>query len=199
MTNVVDTILNTSATDGVIKYNLIHADSTSENVQINLATPVQTQGTAINKALFDSIQADFDSSAHKIPTGLICMWSGTNVPSGWYLCNGQNGTPDLRDRFIVGSGSNYAIGATGGEATHILTANEMPSHTHDFHVLRDNAHSSTYQTKALASGSGTSASDYVQAYQCRTNNATNLMETAGGGQAHENRPPYYALAFIMKA
>lgn len=59
-----------------------------------------------------------------IPTGVICMWSGTvaTVPSGWGLCNGANGTPNLCDRFIVGAGSTYAPKATGGANTHTHTA-----------------------------------------------------------------------------
>lgn len=58
MTNFVDTVFNTTSTGGVIKYNLTHADSTTEQVQMNIATPVQTQGTALNKAFFDTIQTD---------------------------------------------------------------------------------------------------------------------------------------------
>jgi hypothetical protein len=51
-----------------------------------------------------------------VPSGGIIMWSGSigSVPSGYYLCDGTNGTPDLRDRFVVGSGSTYAVGNTGG-------------------------------------------------------------------------------------
>lgn len=58
MVNFVDTTLNTSATGGVVKYTLTHADSSTELVQIDLATPIQTQGTALNKVTFDSIQTD---------------------------------------------------------------------------------------------------------------------------------------------
>lgn len=62
-----------------------------------------------------------------IPTGGIIIWSGSAaaIPSGWLLCNGASGTPDLRDRFVVGAGSTYAVGATGGSANATLV-----SHTH---------------------------------------------------------------------
>lgn len=62
-----------------------------------------------------------------IPTGVIVMWSGSvaSIPSGWLLCNGSSGTPDLRDRFIVGAGGTYAVAATGGSANAIVV-----SHTH---------------------------------------------------------------------
>ena len=56
------------------------------------------------------------ASTNPIPAGGIIMWSGSigAIPTGYYLCNGSNGTPDLRDRFVVGAGSTYAVGNTGG-------------------------------------------------------------------------------------
>jgi len=69
-----------------------------------------------------------------VPRGVIVMWSGSiaTIPSGWALCDGANGTPDLRDRFVVGAGSSYSVGATGGENIHTLTVAEMPSHNHTY-------------------------------------------------------------------
>jgi hypothetical protein len=63
-----------------------------------------------------------------VPSGVIWMWSGSiaSIPAGWALCNGSSGTPNLMDRFIVGAGSAYAPGATGGS----LTTSEAGSHTH---------------------------------------------------------------------
>ena len=63
------------------------------------------------------------------PSGVIVLWSGSigSIPAGWVLCNGNNGTPDLRNRFIVGAGSTYAVDATGGSADTILV-----SHTHSY-------------------------------------------------------------------
>lgn len=62
-----------------------------------------------------------------MPSGGIIIWSGSSatIPTGWYLCNGSNSTPDLRDRFVVGAGSTYAVNATGGSANAVLV-----SHTH---------------------------------------------------------------------
>ena len=123
-------------------------------------------------------------------TGMILMWSGaTNqLPTGWALCDGGNGTPDLRDRFIVGAGLGYGVGAKGGEATHTLTVNEMPSHTHnngDFNrLLRVDGQYTVRDWDSTATEPNIMASSTI-AY-------------TGGGQAHENRPPYYALAYIMK-
>ena len=126
-----------------------------------------------------------------LPRGVIVMWSGSqaSIPSGWALCNGVNGTPDLRDRFIVGAGSSYAVGATGGADNVTLTVNQMPSHSHNYFgddqlSVRANIayYSSGYDADSEKSG----------------NSAYFLTSSTGGSQPHENRPPYYALCFIMK-
>lgn len=137
------------------------------------------------------------AAGNGVPKGGIIMWSGTTVPVGWALCDGTNGTPNLKDRFIVGAGNTYAIGSTGGEATHILTVNEMPSHTHlqDAHGHNINARSnSTAGTVSVSSNTNVVNTTIANAATLTT--ATN--QYTGGGQAHNILPPYYALAFIMK-
>lgn len=126
------------------------------------------------------------NSGGGIPSGLIAAWSGAAdaVPDGWALCDGENGTPDLRDRFLVGAGAAYAVGDTGGEATVTLTTSEMPSHTHSFYYAYDNSANTYY-------GAGASHGKSRSLYNDR------ILNT-GGDQAHENRPPYYALCWIMK-
>ena len=121
----------------------------------------------------------------RIPSGVILLWSGSqaSIPTGWVLCNGSNGTPNLRDRFIVGAGSSYSVGATGGSNTHVLSIAEMPSHRHGttITIQNDSAGSELFNDGSNPRGSQVFYSDYQ-----------------GGGGAHENRPPYYALCYIMK-
>lgn len=117
-----------------------------------------------------------------VPSGFIGMWSGSVVPDGWLLCDGTNSTPDLRNRFIVGSGGEYAIGSTGGEKMHTLTIKEIPSHTHK--VPERRSENSSY-------AAGLIGALYSE--------GTVETGSTGGDEPHENRPPYYALAFIMKA
>ncbi len=118
-----------------------------------------------------------------IPQGLICMWSGSTIPEGWALCNNENGTPDLRGRFVLGSSDSYAIGDVGGESEVTLTVEQMPSHNHVY----DRAMSASSKLQSGTSTFGTVSS--------RLNaNST----SAGNNQPHNNMPPYYVLAYIMK-
>jgi microcystin-dependent protein len=134
-----------------------------------------------------------------IPSGVITMWSGAvaNIPAGWALCNGQNGTPNLTDKFIVGAGNTYAVSATGGEAAHTLSAAEMPLHDHVMHgkgviTGRTGSH---YMSLATNNYSGGGSDMLGQSASPDTNLRTG---DTGSGAAHNNLPPYYALAYIMK-
>lgn len=72
-----------------------------------------------------------------IPSGVITMWAGTllNIPAGWSLCDGTGGTPDLRERFIVGTPNGVNPGDTGGSDSITLVVNNLPSHTHGIGTL----------------------------------------------------------------
>lgn len=78
-----------------------------------------------------------------IPSGMIMIWSGseTDIPAGWALCNGQNNTPDLTDKFVLGAGNNYNVGNIGGASEHMLTIEEMPSHSHSGITEQAGSHS----------------------------------------------------------
>lgn len=130
-----------------------------------------------------TVPAPGSTANQSLPVGAIIMWSDTlgSIPTDWQLCDGTNGTPDLRDRFIVGAGKSYSIGANGGEVMHILTIAEMPAHTHP---------NTTYSSDIAWTPNIAGASTNVV--------GSRATGSAGGGQAHENRPPYYALCFIMK-
>tara|TARA_B100000927_G_C16387849_1_gene438105 strand:+ start:126 stop:953 length:828 start_codon:yes stop_codon:yes gene_type:complete len=124
-----------------------------------------------------------------VPSGGIIIWSGAAnaIPSGWVLCNGQNSTPDLRDRFVVGagSGSSYSVGNTGGANSVTLTTNQIPSHTHSYV-------GHTYP------GSGPEQNQSGGPEDRTSFNVNKTTGSTGSGQSHENRPPYYALCYIMK-
>ncbi len=127
-----------------------------------------------------------------VPQGVIAMWSGSikNIPSGWALCDGKNGTPDLRNRFIVGAGNSYAIGNTGGEKEVVLTIAQMPRHDHGVMEYAGPWKSGVTNLNAHISAS---TNGWSSSFTSFTGGNTN-----GETVAHENRPPYYALAYIMK-
>jgi microcystin-dependent protein len=168
--------------------------------------------------------------AGAMPAGGIIMWSGSvaSIPSGYVLCNGSNGAPDLRDRFLVGAGSTYTPGDTGGSASVTLSTSQIPAHnhtgvtggqsanhTHTGTTSTDGAHIHNFTVnlgpttgsvaQAGAGGaSGTAGTDSQGSHNHTfttgfvSNDHTHVIGTEGGGGSHENRPPYYALCFIMK-
>lgn len=183
-------------------------------------------------------------AATQLPRGIITMWSGaTNaVPSGWALCDGNNGTPNLKDRFIVGAGQSYGVGNTGGSITRTpsvwtnaagtgiqvagtaINESQMPWHTHGGSVGSDA--SIQVQDSIQPSGAGEwlasdsfgsiSWSPYPIRKPLKVFSASLSINGTGGNQPHYHgvtdnghahtaaasaidvRPPYYALAFIMK-
>jgi microcystin-dependent protein len=141
-----------------------------------------------------------------VPAGVIVMWSGSiaSIPVGWLLCDGTNGTPNLRDRFVVGAGSTYAVNATGGANTVTLTTAQIPSHTHTA-TVNDPGHSHNILLGGSSGGdlnTGGASIPLATSTTAISPSGTNIsvsIGSTGGGGSHENRPPYFALAFIMKS
>lgn len=160
-----------------------------------------------------------------VPSGAILLWSGSSaaIPTSWLLCDGTNGTPNLRDRFVVGAGSTYAVGATGGAATVALAEANIPAHTHSVNITSSTQsanHTHNYQTQYVLGGTAsvngsalagspaalglnTYAAIPAQTTGTENQNHTHLVSgntgSTGSGTAHENLPPYYALCYIMKS
>lgn len=147
-----------------------------------------------------------------LPTGSIIPWFGqlANIPSGFLLCDGSQGTPDLRNRFIVGAGNTYALSAIGGADTVKLTGTQIGNHYH-FTGWHNNNNTGRYPTTAgtlhnpafpsgysIAKWNGSGGGGY-SGYTCSGwNMITSLAVATAAQEAHENRPPYYALYYIMK-
>lgn len=92
-----------------------------------------------------------------VPLGGIIMWSGASnaIPTGWAICDGKNGTPDLRDKFIVGAGSTHRAGTTGGNASVQLSEDNLPAHSHAFSNGRaasagSHTHGNTFAIETVA-------------------------------------------------
>jgi len=151
------------------------------------------------------------ASGATIPAGLIAMWSGSigSIPSGWYLCDGSNGTPNLTDRFIIGAGSTYAVNGTGGSTTATLTSTNLPAHTHTATVTdAGHAHNyagwtTFYDSGAGAGGNAVARGNLTQTTSSATTGISVAVSGGGSGGASGTAfsilPTYYALAFIQKA
>ena len=180
-------------------------------------------------------------------SGMIILWSGNtgNIPTGFVLCDGNNGTPNLTDRFVVGAGSAYGVGATGGSSSVTLSTANLPSHNHSFsgstshsHTINNHTHSfsgsgsnthshgvpkgrggsqasishhvadtaveqtqgtfSTTNATISISVSGTTGNPSDRGTNSQSVSISGTTGSEGSGTAHENRPPYYALCYIMK-
>lgn len=164
-----------------------------------------TAATFYPWANFTRLTSIVEIQKRLLPVGVINMWSGAiaNIPSGWVLCDGTNGTPNLKGRFIVGydaSDNDYnVIGKIGGEKRHQLTTSELPSLSFsykDTYFISDEISNNYINGREDTGGSfyGTGSADNNNRYLYYKNRTTNSI---GNNQAHENRPPYYTLAYIM--
>ncbi|MBR6023251.1 MAG: hypothetical protein IK066_12630 [Kiritimatiellae bacterium] len=125
------------------------------------------------------------------PVGSIVMWEDSqNIPEGWALCDGQDGRPDLRNRFTVGVGGseNYSLGQTGGSNAVALTVKQIPPHTHSY-TTAGNREFNLYCN--WEKSDWWKSSRHGKPQQGST-------DPAGNGLEHENRPPFYALCFIIR-
>lgn len=123
-----------------------------------------------------------------VPPGVIWPWYHTEeqiVPDGWELCNGENGTPDLRGRFLLGASDDHDIGSTGGSEEVTLTIAQMPSHSHSIALAIGSAEIGS-KTNALRSNTDSTYSPSTQ------------IGNTGAFQTHPNMLPYFTVDYIIK-
>lgn len=176
---------------------------------------VLSDASNVQIASYDNIYGILGSapSVATIPSGVIVLWSGSigAIPSGWYLCDGTNGTPNLKDSFVVGAGNTYPVAGTGGSANSVI-----PSHTHtatSSSTVTDPGHFHTSARNGTG-GSGTNTTGFAANSFDGNNNgpiptttvATGVSvststtnQSTGVSATNANLPPYYALAYIQKA
>ena len=190
--------------------------------QLNSVVPLSKGGTNASTAsaartnLGLAIGTDVAAQAYAVPSGGIIMWSGSiaSIPSGWLLCNGAGGTPDLRDRFIVGAGNSYGVAATGGNkdaivVSHSHTAGTADAGSHNHNIFSGDNAAPVYSANdsynirtgrstapSLAYFNAGQSSPYISTAGTHSHGVT--VNAAGSSGTNANLPPYYALAFIMK-
>jgi microcystin-dependent protein len=155
--------------------NVILGNGTSA---VNFVAP----GTSGNVLTSDGTTWTSSAAGGAFVAGMILLWSGSiaSIPSGWALCNGTSGAPDLRDRFVIGAGNTYAVNATGGATTVTLAEANLPSHTHTF---------SGSGTSGNASGTttGSISTDFLANFGC-ISNSPSASGAFGFNTFRGNRP-----------
>lgn len=161
-----------------------------------------------------------------IPAGMIMIWSGSvgSVPTGWALCDGSGGRPDLRDKFVLGAGSSYAVNATGGDKDAIVVSH---THTYSGTTASNGAHQHyTFNADAVYGGPNAPGPSTYPTFFCRdgsnsqnytingsstiasigltssagahTHTVSGTTDSSGSSGLNANMPPYYALCYIIK-
>lgn len=192
--------------------DLINKPTTLDGYGITDAAPLaHSHATADVIGLQSALDAAIASIPAGVPSGFIGMWSGSGaIPDGWALCNGENGTPDLRDKFVVGAGGSYSVGATGGNSSELaslvgstgettLSVSQMPSHNHGWNTPSGYTVPYFYRSSISSGiyGSGGSGGTITLSI-ANTGGSGSHSHSISGTATVNTLPPYFALCFIMK-
>jgi len=209
-----------SGISGITVEQLGVSINTAPVTTLNFIGAITAAPSASGSANAVDITVQAPSISAGVPSGMVAMWYGVlaNVPYGWAVCDGRNGTPDLRDRFVVGAGTTYNLNDTGGATSSTtatagshshtgstgstaLTTSQLPAHSHD-----------TITVGLRHVSNGGSADNILTTVPDSGRAITNFVSSTGGGQGHSHTistdgvhshvvatlPPYYALYYIMK-
>jgi hypothetical protein len=187
----------TSSTSELNVLDGITATTAELNFTGGVTSNIQTQLNAVAAT----------AAAAIVPSGIISLWSGASnaIPTGYVLCDGTNNTPDLRNRFVIGAGSTYAVGATGGSAnaivvahTHTGTTNTTGAHTHLIPHNFDSGTAGNYISGNDGPNNISGASNQSPMSSAGDHSHTLTTDSTGSSGTNANLPPYYALCYIMK-
>lgn len=183
--------VKTVLASGQITTAALLADTINSSGAANIGGNLNVQGEA--KSVVSGVEY------FMVPKGGIILWSGatTNIPSGWRLCDGANGTPDLRDRFIVGAGATYLEGSTGGATSHSHGPGSygVPAHSHSY---SGTVTAPSANLPVLAGGAMQVATSGHRHDYSGTTAPGGGGSLTGSSAAADTLPPYYALAYIMR-
>jgi microcystin-dependent protein len=195
-------------------------DSLSIRSLSDIATKIQTSGISINDNLYVTgnlnVIGDFILSGptNLVPKGVIVAWNSSIAPYGWAICDGTNGTPDLRGKFILGAGQKL-LNTSGGAETRILSIDNIPSHNHKLTASSSTAQFLREQSKTCLyndgegggdaywfyeTGAGWTGTPYVPSTlqdELKDAYATTITNRATPSPI-SIMPPYYVLTYIIK-
>ena len=175
----------------------------SSTVALGASATATTQSANDNSTKVATTAYVASAVSGGIPSGCIVIWSGSSasIPSGWYLCNGSNNTPDLRNRFVIGATSTYAVGATGGTKDAIVVSHTHsvsdPEHSHGLQKLGSAQAGTDNGGAPISAATGYSTSRNLSPTESASTGIS--ISSTGDSGTDANLPPYYALCYIQKA
>lgn len=212
----------------IISIKLLTQQTTANTTTFNLEEHLRRETFNIASSKLTTNTMMPRGSVIMIASSVINQWfnaygQGLGEYNGWFLCDGRNGTPDLRGKFLVGrdeftSGSAYSrVGMTGGTEFVQLAGGHLPSHSHQFHAQtsQSGSHTHRYMDVTYADGcdfpvpmyrgirSGTAHNRacqierYADASGIHDHSVGGATSSVGSNSPHENRPPFYVVAYII--
>ena len=135
-----------------------------------------------------------------LPIGGIILWSGAieNIPEHFALCDGANGTPDLRNRFVIGAGGTRAPDDTGGAETHTHTVGPTGSAGSHSHSVSGTTGGPSATSSRASGGVSVASAGHTHAFSANSSSGGSHTHNNPSTGAGANLPPYYALAYIMR-
>ena len=196
--DAIDTLVGPVTAAEIAVLDGLTATTTELNYVDGVTSAIQPQLDALTSSVSD---------VAGVPSGSIILWSGAAnaIPSGYVLCDGGNSTPDLRNRFVVGAGSTYGVGATGGSAnaivvahTHSGTTNTTGAHTHLIPHNFDSGTAGDYISGNDGPNNISGSSNKSPMTSAGNHSHSLNINSTGSSGTNANLPPYYALCYIMK-
>jgi hypothetical protein len=139
--------------------------------------------------------------ATEVPSGVICMWHGTlaSIPAGWALCDGSSGTPDLREKFVVGTRHGVNPGTTGGAKNKTTAGHQhaLPMGSNSFPPAAP-AYFNFAWSNVWGTGANITVYKTITPLPGMTESAPAMLSNTGTDTIADIRPPFYEIAFIMK-
>ena len=165
---------------------------------------IQTIASSYDNSQMTISNLSINGTFNMLPRGSIVVWNGNMAPFGWAICDGTNGTPDLRGKFIIGANADtYKLNSTGGQTTKTLSVDELPAHTHQyddiFHTNREKRRTNLgVNVDSIINvphniGNETDINQTNKGFEM-----SRISDPVGNGKSFSTLPPYYSLIYIMK-
>jgi microcystin-dependent protein len=180
------------------KYNPIPVTFFADHSVTYLGITVGSDSEMTPRQRITSVGYAFEA-ANGVPRGAIIMWSGSQIPDGWALCDGTNGTPNLTNKFIMGAQNIANIGTMGGSTTINLSHTHTgPTHTHTYSGTTAGNGATRKVTDDGDDQSPVNSETHTHSYSGTTGAGGTGNTGTAGSSAQNIMPPYFSLAFIMK-